>query len=221
MHTDASMVDYYARRASEYEGIYHRTERQGDLESLRQHIRSTFAGADVLEIACGTGYWTRSLAETAKSVLATDINQEVLEIARRKEMDPATVSFQPMNAYDLTAFGRRFNGMLAAFWWSHMPKSEIRRFLEGLRQVLSPGARLVFLDNVYVEGNSTPISRMDQEGNTYQLRRLEEGSIHEVRKNFPTSAELGAAVEGVASAVRIEFLRHYWFLDCVISQDAQ
>ena len=57
-----------------------------------------------------------------------------------------------------------------------------------------------------------PLSRSDAQGNTYQLRRLDDGSTHEVLKNFPTESELRAAVEGLALDVHVEFLRYYWTL---------
>jgi demethylmenaquinone methyltransferase/2-methoxy-6-polyprenyl-1,4-benzoquinol methylase len=73
----------------------------------------------------------------------------------------------------------------------------------------------VFLDNAYVEGSSTPLSRADADGNTYQTRKLDDGSINEVLKNFPTESELRAAVEGLAADVRVDFLRYYWTLSYV------
>jgi len=78
----------------------------------------------------------------------------------------------------------------------------------------------VFIDNAYVEGSSTPISRTDEHGDTYQIRRLDDGSTHEVLKNFPTESELRAAVDGLATEVRVEFLRYYWILSYVSRLDA-
>ena len=49
---------------------------------------------------------------------------------------------------------------------------------------------MVFFDNCYVEGSSTPLSRTDAAGNTYQSRRLDDGSTHEVLKNFPAKKAL-------------------------------
>jgi demethylmenaquinone methyltransferase/2-methoxy-6-polyprenyl-1,4-benzoquinol methylase len=88
----------------------------------------------------------------------------------------------------------------------------LRDFLRGFRRVLLPGARVVFIDNRYVEGSSTPILRKDEHGDTYQIRRLDDGSIHEVLKNFPKEDELRAAVDGLASEIQIDFLRYYWVL---------
>jgi 2-polyprenyl-3-methyl-5-hydroxy-6-metoxy-1,4-benzoquinol methylase len=215
------MVDYYAERASEYECIYHKPERQADLQKLRSFIESTFAGTDVLEVACGTGYWTEILARSAASVLATDINEEVLAIARSKRVGP-TVAFQKEDAYALPSSPRRFNAGLSVFWWSHIQKSRLQDFLRGFHHALSPGARMVFIDNTYVEGSSTPLSRTDEHGDTYQIRRLDDGSTHEVRKNFPTESELRATVKDLASNVRVEFLRYYWILsyDSLVSPTA-
>lgn len=218
MSSDASMARYYAERASEYERIYHKPERQADLQTLRKFVDYTFSSTDVLEVACGTGYWTEVLARTAKSVLATDLNEEVLAIARAKAM-PEFVTFQKADAYALPGLSPSFNAGLSAFWWSHISKSALRDFLRGFHRALAPGAKLVFMDNVYVEGSSTPVSRTDAEDNTYQLRRLDDGSTHEVRKNFPTETELRAAVEGMASEVEVEFFPYFWTLSYVTRSD--
>ena len=82
-----AMKEYYARRAAEYEDIYLKADRQEDLNQLKAILSGAFSGMDVLEIACGTGYWTQFLAKTARSILATDINPGVLELAREKNHD--------------------------------------------------------------------------------------------------------------------------------------
>ena len=46
---------YYARRASEYERIYDKEERQPELAWLRNRLPELFADRTVLEVACGTG----------------------------------------------------------------------------------------------------------------------------------------------------------------------
>ena len=76
------------------------------------------------------------------------------------------------------------------------------------------------MDNAYVEGSSTPLSRTDESGDTYQIRKLDDGSIHEVLKNFPTESELRAAVDGLATEVQVEFLRYYWIFSYVLKADA-
>lgn len=211
MSTDDPLVRYYAQRASEFERVYEKPERQIELQKLRDYIEKTFVGMDVLEVACGTGYWTEVLARSATSVVATDLTEEVLSIARSKNLGPK-VTLQKEDAYALPHFSRRFNSGLSAFWWSHIPRAKLRDFVIGFHQALAPGARVVFMDNVYADGSSTPLARTDEHGDSYQTRTLDDGSTHEVLKNFPTQAELAAAVEGLATEVQIEFLQYYWIL---------
>lgn len=218
---ESSMAGYYARRAEEYEVIFQKPERQNDLRALRTFVVETFAGRHVLEVACGTGYWTQALARSAASVTAVDINDEVLEIARAKPRVQENVVFRREDAYALPAFPQPFSGGLAGFWWSHVPKARLRSFLTGLHRAFAPGATMVFIDNAYVQGSSTPISRRDADGNTYQRRTLSDGSTYEVLKNFPTEAELRQALHGLASNVKVGFLPYFWVLTYVPKMSSQ
>ena len=208
----SSVPAYYAQRAQEYDRIFQKPERQDDLRILRSFVLETFAGRNVLEVACGTGYWTQVLARTAQSVTAFDINDTVLEIARAKPLYGAKVELRREDAYALPMFPQRFNGGLAGFWWSHVPKGRLRSFLTSLHRAFAPNATMVFIDNAYVEGSSTPISHADADGNTYQKRTLDDGSTYEVLKNFPTEEELRCALRGLATNVRVGFLPNYWVL---------
>src|SRR5512143_1113890 len=100
MSAESSMISYYAQRAAGYERIYAKPERQEDLRKLRDWIERAFAGADVFEVACGTGYWTEVVARSAASVVATDINEDVLAIARAKRINPQRVTFRKEDAYN-------------------------------------------------------------------------------------------------------------------------
>jgi 2-polyprenyl-3-methyl-5-hydroxy-6-metoxy-1,4-benzoquinol methylase len=202
----AELVDYYRRRAVEYEAIYAIPERQRDLSTLRQRIPVALRGARVLEIACGTGYWTQLIAPIASSVLATDLAEEPMSIARSKTYSKMP-SFAIADAYALPAALGRFEAALAVFWWSHVPRERIGEFLASLHARLEPGARVLLMDNRYVKGSSTPISEIDARGNTYQQRCLADGSQVRVLKNFPSEAELRTCLP---SSVAVELLEYYW-----------
>jgi demethylmenaquinone methyltransferase/2-methoxy-6-polyprenyl-1,4-benzoquinol methylase len=73
------------------------------------------------------------------------------------------------------------------------------------------------IDNNFVSGSMTPTSRADALGNTYQKRRLQNGSEYEVLKNFPTPAELRSALEGHSAAVNILQLKYYWAVSAVLT----
>jgi demethylmenaquinone methyltransferase/2-methoxy-6-polyprenyl-1,4-benzoquinol methylase len=205
------MQEYYAARASEYDSVYIRPERQADLRQIEQWLPTLFAGKSVLEVACGTGYWTQFIAPLAAAVVAVDAAPETLRIAASR-VPSRKVRLLVGDAYALPLLSERPNAGFAGFWWSHVQRSQATAFLRGFHAALTPGATVVLLDNRYVEGSSTPICESDAEGNSYQLRRLRDGSIHRVLKNFPTRAELLAAIEGVALEATYHEWQHYWAL---------
>ena len=206
------LEDYYKRRAAVYERIYAKPERQADLRALESWLPGMFAGRRVLEVACGTGWWTPHGARAAVDWLATDINPETMAIAQAKPM-PRCVRFAAVDAYTFAELPEaRFDAALAAHWWSHLKKSALAGWIETLHARLEPGARVVFLDNRYVEGSSTPISRTDDEGNTYQQRVLDDGSRHEVLKNFPAADETLAVLGPRARDAAWAENGHYWTL---------
>jgi ubiquinone/menaquinone biosynthesis C-methylase UbiE len=215
---DARLIDYYSKRANEYERIYEKPERQDDLKRLRNLFRQTLAGHNVLEIASGTGYWTQVVAQTAKSITVTDINEEVLKIARSKTYG-CEVNFQKADAFSLNPSPQNdFTAGLAAAWWSHLQRSQIRNFLLHFHRLFLPGSLLVFMDNKFVPGSSTPISRTDDDGNTYQRRRLENGNEYEILKNFPDEKEIRALLGNSAREICWTELTYYWFLTYKIDQ---
>ncbi len=204
------MKAYYGRRAEEYEQVYAKPERQADLAGLRLRVAELCAGRAVYEVACGTGYWTQFVAEAAQAVFATDVNDAVLELARRKPVPAGRVTFAQADAFDPPVCPFAADTGLAAFWWSHLRMEESGRFVVRFLARLRPGARVVLLDNRYVEGSSTPISRTDEAGNTYQRRRLADGSEHEVLKNFPDETALRRVLAPHLRSLSWEPRDHYW-----------
>ena len=213
MDTEA-LHEYYAARAPEYDGIYKKPERQQDLRAIERWLPSVLGDRATLEVACGTGYWTQFVSSTARELVAIDASAEVLGIAKAR-VKPARVSFVRGDAYRLPVASRRFEACFAGFWFSHVRRGRVPAFLRGLHQVLVPGARVILLDNRFVPGSSTPIAERDSEGNTYQVRRLEDGSAYRVLKNFPSELALREAVSGLVSEIRFHEWRYFWALEYV------
>jgi SAM-dependent methyltransferase len=210
--TTPHLEDYYSKRAREYEQIYDRPERQRELEWLRQRIPQVFRGRVVLEVACGTGYWTQFIARAARRVYAGDINESVLEIAREKPIPRGKAHFFRADAVSLEGAPDGCDAAFAGFWWSHVKKSGTAKFVANLAARLEPGSVVAILDNTWAHGSSTPLSRIDEDGNTYQMRKLANGEQFEVLKNYPKPEELAEAVRPVAREAHLESLTYYWLL---------
>jgi ubiquinone/menaquinone biosynthesis C-methylase UbiE len=207
---------YYSARAREYDRVYLKPERQADLRNIEHWLQSVFKGHYLLEVACGTGYWTQFLAPVVQALLAIDASPETLAIANER-VQISHVQFVIGDAYHPPVRGDGFSAAFAGFWLSHVPREGLGLFLHQLHASLKQGARVVFLDNRYVEASSTPISKPDTSGNTYQIRRLEDGSTHRILKNFFTEQELRGAVSASASQVRFHAWQHFWALEYVLA----
>lgn len=203
------MIEYYKKRAQEYEEIYAKPERQKSIEECKLYLRNIFKGRSLLEIACGTGFWTVEIAKTAKSIHATDINQEVIEIAKTKEFSNNKPTFDIQDFY-LFPENIQYNGVFLGFFYSHIAKTDLPFLIKKLIKVSEADTVICFLDNLYVEGKSTKISRIDANQNTYQIRKLKDGTEYEILKNFPSKKELKELVAGVSRITEYKTNDFFW-----------
>ncbi len=204
------MQQYYSDRVEEYEEIYRKPERQEDLQTLKALLKPEVAGKHVLEIACGTGYWTRHLSGSAKWITAIDLNAEMLAEARRFPLK--NVDFQRHDIYTLDQLPGTYDCILGGFIWSHIPLEKIDRFLDQMRSKTTHETPIIFWDNRYIPGNSTPITYTDAKGNTFQNRSLNDGRTYTILKNYPDPAW----IEAHLSSYTVEFtqLDYFWVMKC-------
>jgi SAM-dependent methyltransferase len=200
------MKDYYNKRASEYEAVYHRDDpvRQRELADMGAAIEEAMRGKRVLEVACGTGYWTERVAKTATHITAVDAAPKTIEIARAKNLPQDRVDFQLGNAYYLNAIDRRFDAGIAMFWFSHVPRSRVQEFLSGFHAALGQGSIVFMAENMLQEGVGGELIRKSGIEDTFKRRSLADGSIHEVLKNYYDQSELEALFSPFATDLQIE-----------------
>jgi SAM-dependent methyltransferase len=214
------LTEYYRARAGEYDAVYAKPERQDELSRLHGLLPRLAAGCRVLEIAAGTGYWTRALSAAAASITATDLSPETLWVARAREYGPAPVTWRVADAYALEEVPGRFDTAFIGFFWSHILHADLPRFLRGLHARLGPGSRVIVLDNRYVPGSSTPVSRTSEQGDTFQRRTLADGRGYEIVKNFPSRRRFASDVAAIAADLEWTQLRYYWLASYVLRQPA-
>lgn len=207
----SDIISYYKERAKEYEKIYSKPERQSDLLLAGQILQNIFTGKEVFEIACGTGYWTKKIAATAKSILATDINDTVIEIAKAKNYLPAKVDFQLADIFKLANI-TQYESLFGGFIWSHVKLQELHNFIDVVNSLVERDKTLVFMDNNYVAGSNLPVTDKDNSGNTYQTWKLENGTTYKVLKNFPTEKFIRQLLTGKAADINFINLDYYWIL---------
>jgi ubiquinone/menaquinone biosynthesis C-methylase UbiE len=113
--------------------------------------------AAVLELACGTGIVTRRLVERlgpGAKVLATDLNESMLNYARARLGSGDSVEWKQADASDLPFADQSFDAVVCQFGLMFFPDKE--RAVRETYRVLKPGG--TFLFNVWdaIEQNDLP-----------------------------------------------------------------
>ena len=109
------------------------------VKMLSSHLRP---GMTVLELGCGTGYFTQELARSGADVVAIDVSPELLEIARSNCSAP-NVRYQIENAYALSYPEAVFDSVVGSSVLHHL---EIAAALRNIYRVLKPGGTIYFTE---------------------------------------------------------------------------
>ncbi|MBV6644218.1 MAG: class I SAM-dependent methyltransferase [Cyclobacteriaceae bacterium] len=205
------MVSYYSDRAGEYDKIYEIEERQEDLSLIKDLLHEMLKGWQILDVACGTGYWTEHLAHKAAAIHGFDVNDSVLEIAKKRNYGEAEVTFEQGDVFDYSS-DKKWESLFGGFIWSHILVQELPRFLNNLHKNLKSGALVIFVDNTPIGNSNYKITYEDGLGNTFQTRYLQDGSSHQVLKNFPSVGFLIDILRPLATNIEIQFFEYYWIL---------
>ncbi len=197
------MQTYYGKRAPVYDRSmgYDNPETVESLAPVIGRMEDLLRGRNVLEIACGPGFWTGIVSEVAESVLATDYNASALDQARNKPLDWDKVSLQAVDAYDLIRVSGCFDAAFAVDWFAHVPRSRFHPFLQGLHGRLGRRARVVFCDQLPRDHSIT--GPYDEEGNHIQTRELQDGSRYRVVKHYLSDEELRDILRPYSNEIRI------------------
>ena len=99
-------------------------------------------GMSVLELGCGTGYFTRELARSGAEIVAIDVSPELLEIARAN-CSASSVRYEIQNAYDLSYPDAVFDSVVGSSVLHHL---EINEALREIYRVLKSGGTIYFTE---------------------------------------------------------------------------
>ena len=127
---------------------------------------------DVLELACGTGMWTRRLLRHATTVTAVDAAPEMLTVAANR-FGEGRVRFVEANLFAWTP-DRRYDVVFFAFWLSHVPLERFESFWSLVADCLEPHGRVFFVDDAY----RTPDELVDGASSSTIRRRLDDGRAY-------------------------------------------
>ncbi len=109
------------------------------VQMLSGHLRP---GMAILEIGCGTGYFTRELTQRGADIVAIDVSPDLLEIAKAKYSAP-NVRYEIQNACALTYADAMFDSVVGSSILHHL---EIEEALREIYRVLKPVGTIYFTE---------------------------------------------------------------------------
>jgi ubiquinone/menaquinone biosynthesis C-methylase UbiE len=209
---DKETADYYQKRAAEYEKIYYREvpERRKEIDDEADRLRQLVRGKRVLELACGTGYWTAVMSETASAITAVDLWPEMIAQAKTKRLI-CPVEFAASDMFAYRAEPKGFDIVAVGFWFSHQPKQEFAAFFDLIKRPLKDGGQIWLIDNnPPAEGTKHEMVRTDEFGNSFKRRYLEDGSQHTILKNYYEESDLSNIFSDYFTQLRLTYKKYYW-----------
>src|SRR5919109_262965 len=193
---------YYRERAREYDDWWFRRAGYAldaetavrwfaDVRELEAALEAFGPRGDVLELAAGTGIWTRHLLRHADRVTAVDAVAEVLELNRARTSGAAdyvladVFEWEPPREFDVCFFG---------FWHSHVPSAHFEAFWQLVGRALKPAGRVFLVDNARLGDSGHLVSSTGE----VARRRLSDGREFDIVKRFwaPEALEREVATVG-------------------------
>lgn len=200
-------IAYYRARAAEYDAWWFRTGRfdrgednnaawRAEVAQVERAVADaveTAKPATVLELACGTGLFTRHLAPRVAALTAVDASPEVIDINRARL---AAGNVRYVEA-DLFAFepDRRYDCVFMSFWLSHVPHARFTAFWSMVRRALAPGGFAYLVDSAH-DPTSTAANHPTPDRHAgIVTRRLDDGREFRIVKVFWEPDRLAARLD--------------------------
>jgi SAM-dependent methyltransferase len=145
---------------------------------LEEYIPANLPGLDVLEVGCGTGFFTGLIARHAASTVGMDYNADYIDAARRDhpEAEFHVGDLLALGDFDETIGGRRFDRVVLIDTFLFLFDQSFQNSLfeqrvaimQGLARFLKPGGRILIMDphpfwlTPWIGGGETPVGLISE-----------------------------------------------------------
>ena len=222
----SGQIAYYRARAAEYDDWWFRRGRFDRGAELNTAWRLDAAAVEAalaeylererpqmaLELACGTGLFTRILAPRVKQLIAVDASSEVLAINRaRITGDNVGGNVEYVEA-DLFRWSpnARFDLVFMSFWLSHVPDARFAEFWRWVGGALAERGAVYLIDSVH-DPTSTAVDHARPDANAGVVtRKLNDGREFRIVKVFHRPDDLARRLAEVGWASSLAQTTRYF-----------
>ena len=168
---------------------------------------------EALDVGCGSGAFSRLLAQRSEQVLALDLSPRMIEIARERSRAYANIDFVVADATAWAFPAARFDCVASIATLHHLPAETT---LTRMRDALKPGGTLIVLDlfkgtglpDVLTSGLAIPVGvalRLIRTGRLRQPREIRAARAeHGRHDSYMTLAQVRRVCQAVLPGARVK-----------------
>ncbi len=184
------IADWFDEKQGDEGDLWHRTLINPTLLSVVGKV----AGAQVLDLACGNGALSRTLARSGAHVVGADMAPTFVARARQREAQaPLGIAYHVADAADLSAFAdASFELVVCNMGIQDMPDATVQAAFQEVSRLLEPSGRFVAsLEHPCFEGIETAAWVVEKLGRTTTVWRKVSRyrELYEIRPHWRISPE--------------------------------
>jgi len=192
----ASMIEYYTHRASEFDEKYKGCRPlsildpqtyEHEVKMLSETVKKSCDGV-LLDMACGTAFWLPHYAGNCSHITLFDQSEEMLSHARDRADSLGIINQTDLVLGDALSYQfseNRFDTVLVAFLISHFTEDQETSFFQILRSIVKPKGKILILDSVWNDAYANTHKKTG-----IQDRRTGDGREFQVYKKYFTEDDL-------------------------------
>ncbi len=135
---------FWSKYADKFDELNEYVIGKEDMQIITDQISKLTNLGDVLELACGSGIYTRILCNNCDSILATDYSNAMVEHSKNKFSSTRNIKVEQANAMDLQYEPESFDTIFMANLLHIVPDYD--KVINNAYRVLKPKGRIVTLD---------------------------------------------------------------------------
>jgi demethylmenaquinone methyltransferase/2-methoxy-6-polyprenyl-1,4-benzoquinol methylase len=202
-------IDYYRARAGEYDEWWFRAGRYDRGPEFNARWRAEVAMVEaaldawltarqprtLLELACGTGLFTRHLAPRVSRLTAVDASAEVLAINRGR-VAAANVEYVQADLFSWRP-AARYDAVFFSFWLSHVPEVRFAAFWDTVAAALGSRGAAYLIDSAFDPTSTAKDHVLPRPDAGVVTRRLNDGREFRIVKVFWEPQALAARLAAI------------------------
>ena len=135
-----------------------------------------------------------------------------LKLQKKERKKLNNITYEVADMYDFES-ENKYEGFFGGFIWSHIKIQDLDNFVGSLKRLIKPNGKIAFIDSNPLKSTNHDLKRIikiDDFGNTYQERKVENGNKYLVLKNFPNKGFICEKLSKIANNIEIVQTKYYW-----------